>query len=350
MIISVIDLMRCPTCLGPLNWHAYEQGAENSIATGVVYCTKCSDWYPIENDILELLPPKLAYQDDRARFWEQHEKHLATFGFVPLNGQRSQHSADCEDQKLQQRQFDQYAHDPHQTYTDAHNMPFWKCVDAQVFDSWRTLTKSDQLLLDIGCGDGRSLFQFLSCPMTLVGFDISKEQVREAHAKSRAEKKQANVCLFVGDAGMLPFKDSVFDFVLVYGVLHHIPSPARVCHEIARVLKNEGIYLGSENNDSSFRKIFDWLHKKVPLWIGDAGEEPLISTEMLQTWFRDDRIALKSRTHVFVPPHVVNMLGERWGSRFLRFTDAVGKSLPVLQNNGGLITFTAQKNARLADF
>ena len=49
--------------------------------------------------------------------------------------------------------------------------------------------------------------------------------------------------------------DSSFDYVLIYGVLHHLPDAGFACREVARTLKPGGIYFGLENNETIFRKI-----------------------------------------------------------------------------------------------
>ena len=46
--------------------------------------------------------------------------------------------------------------------------------------------------------------------------------------------------------------------MLVYGVLHYRPDPQAACSEIART---EGVYLGSENNETIFRAGFDLLQR-----------------------------------------------------------------------------------------
>jgi ubiquinone/menaquinone biosynthesis C-methylase UbiE len=46
------------------------------------------------------------------------------------------------------------------------------------------------------------------------------------------------------DAEQLPFPDSFFDVVYSWGVIHHSAHPDRIVHEIRRVLKPSGFFLG----------------------------------------------------------------------------------------------------------
>ena len=110
-------------------------------------------------------------------------------------------------------------------------------------------------------------------------------------------------------------------------------------------MKVGGVHFGSENNKSAFRRLFDLLMKVKPLWIEEAGEEPLISAAMLREWLAGVPATLHVATHVFVPPHLINVLPAGWGEGLLKATDAIGSRLPFLRENGGLIVFEARKMA-----
>ena len=79
------------------------------------------------------------------------------------------------------------------------------------------------------------------------------------------------------DATRFPVRTASLDYVLAYGVLHHVPDPPRVCREIDRVLRPGGLYLGSENGTSVFRGLFELLQRLRPQWYEEAGPEALFS-------------------------------------------------------------------------
>ena len=147
----------------------------------------------------------------------------------------------------------------------------------------------------------------------------------------------------VVDANTLPFGDQTFDLALTYGALHHLVNPNSVCREIQRILRDEGIHLGSENNKSVFRGIFDVLMKVSPLWFEAAGTEPLISASMISEWIRGLPVQTRFRTSVFMPPHLLNLLPRRLARLILDITDRIFGLLPILGEQGGLIVFELRK-------
>jgi SAM-dependent methyltransferase len=201
-------------------------------------------------------------------------------------------------------------------------------------------------VLDVGCAQGRSAAKLRDLDVEIVGFDISKALVAQAQSRARAEGWRARVSFFVGDATRFPVADGAFDYVLVYGVLHHLPDPAAACLEIARVLAPGGVYFGSENNRSVFRAIFDGLQRLFPLWHEEAGAQPLMSRADFHVWLGAAGLALSARTRVFVPPHLCNYLSVAGARRALKATDALGGAMPFLRDQGGLILVRAQSIAQ----
>lgn len=92
------------------------------------------------------------------------------------------------------------------------------------------LPEANGLCLDLGCGNGRNRPQIEKCGYTWIGADI--------------EYRDGNLSCFV-DAMSLPFRNGVFDAVVLWQVLEHIPNPWQVVREIKRVLKPRGYIVGS---------------------------------------------------------------------------------------------------------
>jgi len=94
-----------------------------------------------------------------------------------------------------------------------------------------------RLSLNCGCGDGTQKDIFGPS----IGIDISSENVR-----SLVEAGGQGV---VADMEFLPFRDSTFDIVYGFGILHHLSDIKKGVSEATRVLKNGGyIAFGGENN------------------------------------------------------------------------------------------------------
>jgi hypothetical protein len=112
---------------------------------------------------------------------------------------------------------------------------------------------------------------------------------------------------------------------------------------VYRILKPGGVYLGSENNVSMFRGIFDLLMKLKPIWKEEAGDQPLISCEHIQQWLQDLPILFSCRSSVFLPPQLLNLLGHRNAAGALALSDKLCTAVPGLREQGGLIVFEVRK-------
>lgn len=102
----------------------------------------------------------------------------------------------------------------------------WPIVDAFIRES----ASSSALILDNGCGNGRSM----TCSM--VGLDLSLELLQQACAKDPHG-------LVHGNSLRLPFVDGCFDVVLSVAVIHHLCTEERriaAMREIARVMARGG--------------------------------------------------------------------------------------------------------------
>jgi len=107
---------------------------------------------------------------------------------------------------------------------------------------WRTLTDrvgAGSTVLDVGCGLG-SWPHFLSARgYAVTAVDFSFELLQRARSWSDGDVGWAG-----SRAESLPFRDSVFDALISWGVIEHYQSgPADVLAEFARVLRPGGVLL-----------------------------------------------------------------------------------------------------------
>lgn len=109
-------------------------------------------------------------------------------------------------------------------------------------------------VLDVGCNDGifmEMLRDKRKC--NVKGIDVSQVALDEA--------KKRKLDVRIGDAENIPFKDGIFDVVNCQEVLSHLFDPAKAISEMRRVLKKNGILVGSVPHENLQR--FAWEDKRM---------------------------------------------------------------------------------------
>jgi ubiquinone/menaquinone biosynthesis C-methylase UbiE len=100
-----------------------------------------------------------------------------------------------------------------------------------------------QKLLDVGCGIGLHLVEFVRYGAESVGCDFSSGMLTQAKKLITRRELKDKINLVLADARFLPFKNRAFDRIYSYAMLQHIPlekNRERVLSEIQRVLKITG--------------------------------------------------------------------------------------------------------------
>jgi len=98
-----------------------------------------------------------------------------------------------------------------------------------------------QAALDVGCGAGGDMAEMarlMPDGAHVSGLDVSETMIAEA--RRRTASLATRVSLRIGDAADLPYDDQAFDACRAATVLQHVPDPARVLSEMARVTRPGG--------------------------------------------------------------------------------------------------------------
>jgi SAM-dependent methyltransferase/uncharacterized protein YbaR (Trm112 family) len=343
MLQTLVPLLRCPTCKSPegkMRLEEFVPGQDGHVSDGVLICRNCGGWYPIERDVLEFVPPPLLDRNDLDAFCGRFSRRLDTLGLKrPPASDPAQ--AGFADQVKQREHFDLYAEEV-PGFKDYTLIPFIRATATRyVRLAGEQLKGPRSWLLDIGCGNGLQSYPLLD-KCTLIGFDVSRKAVRRSLEGARALGLMKTSTFFIGDGSSLPFFDASFDQANTLGVLHHLPKPAETVADIQRVLKPGGVHFAVENNKSAFRKIFDLLMLVWPLWVEEAGSQPLISRQMVDDWTKDLPVRVESQTSIFLPPHLMNLLG-KLAIPVVEQSDRFFSLLPVWRRHGGQLVFTVQK-------
>lgn len=86
----------------------------------------------------------------------------------------------------------------------------------------------NRAVLDVGCGNGEDAFNLSKIAKKVTAFDVEEFQEWK-------EYKNSNLSFEIADAQCMPFRNKVFDGVLLKDVLHHVKRPGKVLEEIGRV-------------------------------------------------------------------------------------------------------------------
>jgi len=101
-------------------------------------------------------------------------------------------------------------------------------------------------ILDLGCGNARHTRVLLERNFEVIGLDVSYRILQTAKENELSLVKNKLTSLINGDARVLPFKNKVFDSIIMIAVIHHFESTEDrigILQEIKRVLTDNGICL-----------------------------------------------------------------------------------------------------------
>jgi len=99
------------------------------------------------------------------------------------------------------------------------------------------IPNDDSTIADIGAGQ-LPYFKFVADKTRRYIAVDTNEILADTYADKRIERR-------VGTAESLPIEDSVADVVLMNQVLEHVTCPDRTFSEVVRVLKTDGLFIGS---------------------------------------------------------------------------------------------------------
>ena len=116
--------------------------------------------------------------------------------------------------------------------------------NAQMYEATERLLRprNDDTILDIGCGNGIMLERIAhACDCHLIGADISEDALEIA----KRQLAGTNVELLRCPHPHMPLEDATVDKALTINTIYFWEDLASGFEEIARVLKPEGIFIGT---------------------------------------------------------------------------------------------------------
>lgn len=111
--------------------------------------------------------------------------------------------------------------------------------------------KSDDIILDIGCGGGININRMAKDAKKVYGIDYSIESVKLSKKVNEKFIEEQKVEIIEGNVEKLPFEDNTFDIVTAFETVYFWPNIEKCFGEVKRILKPGGTFLiGLETNGS----------------------------------------------------------------------------------------------------
>lgn len=123
--------------------------------------------------------------------------------------------------------------------------------------------KPDAKVLDIGCGGGANIANWLGkCTNGHVtGIDYSKVSVAESEKLNAIAIKQGKCDIVCGDVSSMPFDDEAFDCVSAFETVYFWEDLEKCFAEVRRVMKNGATFLICNESDGTNSKDEKWAKK-----------------------------------------------------------------------------------------
>lgn len=119
-------------------------------------------------------------------------------------------------------------------------------------DEYNEYLKNNGKCLELGCGIGQYSKRFMEYGYEVISTDISDIALNEVKKINKNTKK-------LDMSEPLPFKDNEFDLVFANLSIHYFSEKVtkQLIEEIFRVLKKEGLFVGSVNGTEGYNHIKD---------------------------------------------------------------------------------------------
>ena len=290
----IMDLIRCPVCLGRLKLQVIAEKMELAagpvammacstwcelrglpsadadrdlrrpldcrvcyaweIDEGILGCAECRQLYPIVEGVPRLIRGAYdeyrgffyAHRETVSRFSGQQEAAAALRGMDPsVFDRRSNESFSLQWERFDYRDKTWFKDD-----AELRKVEFTQSMDLKEDDL------RGALILDAGCGNGKLTAAVATYGAEVVGMDLSRSVVRAHANRAAVAGTRAPFVHFIqGNVMEPPFAPGVFDHIHTSGVLHHTPSTERAFLSLLTPVRPGG-------------HIYVQLYRKREAWVG----------------------------------------------------------------------------------
>lgn len=135
------------------------------------------------------------------------------------------------------------------------SIPSDHCQQTRAIDMAKQYLRlhSPNMIVDLGCGTGNTVGFFRdNCPSAKwVGVDIEDSPEVAQRTRSDAEFRTF-------DGMNIPFEDRTVDFVYSNQVLEHVRYPESLLRSVARILTDDGIFIGQTSHLEPYHSFSYW--------------------------------------------------------------------------------------------
>ena len=171
---------------------------------------------------------------------------------------------------------------------------FQSVLRVAITDLYRLIgdrTKSYPVVVDVGCGMGRSfrLLKILFRPERLVGLDLEDRNLEAARRRVQADR--VPVELLRCDCAAIDLPDASADVVFCHQTFHHLVQQEKALEEFYRILKPGGLLLFAE---STRAYIHSWVIRLLfahPMHVQRTAEEYIAMVRAHGFQVEPDRIS-----------------------------------------------------------
>jgi len=107
-------------------------------------------------------------------------------------------------------------------------------------------------VLDIGCGGGILCEPLARLGANVTGIDTNKKAIEIAKDHARKSKLKINY----KNVDLMDINENKFDFITCMEVLEHVENPELIISQSRKLLKKNGLFIGSTINKTISSKIF----------------------------------------------------------------------------------------------
>jgi SAM-dependent methyltransferase len=113
---------------------------------------------------------------------------------------------------------------------------------------------SEDIVLDVGCGNGMNTLKSARFVRSVVGFDLNLNEIKKAKILSKIRDFE-NTDFILSDAETSsPFIEDAFDNILLIDVLEHLENRTELLKSLSRLLKRGGkLILSIPNSDTQWK-------------------------------------------------------------------------------------------------